>query len=281
MNWPSIRWRAVAIKDFQDAVRSKSLLIVTTLLVVFIAGAAFVFGELFDDGGSTATLGLSLAAPSAFLVPILALLVSYRSIAGERETGSIRFVLGLPHSRADVLVGKWLGRSAVVAVAILVGFSAGAVVALVTYELDPVGFVGFTLLTLLLGLVYVAIGTGLSACTDSGAKAGILVLSVFVLFEYLWGLIGLLFLYVLGGFDPSFATAPGWYEWFTAISPSASYQYAMFELVPGGASAAMAEPGGEVAMGALPVWVPFVVLGGWITLFLALGYWRFERADLT
>ena len=276
-------WQAIAIKDFQDAIRTRSLLVLTVLLALFIGAATFTFDQLLGaELDSTAALSLALAGPSALLVPILALLVSYRAVAGERASGSIRFVLGLPHSRGEVVLGKFVGRSAVVAVAVFVGFAVGALVAVFFASFHPLRYLGFVLLTLILGAVYVAVGTGLSATTRSPTRAGVLVFFVFVLFEYLWGVIGLALLYVTGGFSIQFEELPGWYEWFAAISPSASYQYAMWELVPGvGDEGAAMETGGtEIAYGTLPAWVPIVVLAAWTVVPLAIGTWRFDRVDI-
>ena len=277
-------WQAIAIKDFQDAIRTRSLLVLTVLLALFIGAATFTFDQLLGaELDSTAALALALAGPSAFLVPILALLVSYRAIAGERSSGSIRFVLGLPHTRWEVIVGKFVGRSAVVAVAVFVGFAVGAVVAVFFATFHPLRYLAFVLLTLVLGAVYVAVGTGLSATTRSPTRAGVLVFFVFIVFEYLWGVVGLALLYIASGFSIDFQELPGWYEWFAAISPSASYQYAMWELVPGvgDAGAAMETGGTEIAYGTLPFWVPILVLAAWITVPLALGRWRFDRVDIT
>lgn len=42
--------------------------------------------------------------------------MTYGAILHERNSGSIRFLLGLPNSRRDIVVGKFLGRSGTVAV---------------------------------------------------------------------------------------------------------------------------------------------------------------------
>jgi hypothetical protein len=44
----------------------------------------------------------------ALLIPLAALVAAYLSIAGERESGSIKFALSLPISRGDLVLGKTL-----------------------------------------------------------------------------------------------------------------------------------------------------------------------------
>lgn len=122
---------AVAKKDFQDAVRSRGLIALTVIFVLFTVGGAYVgtqvAGVFGDEAGDTLDLVYALQSPASFLVPIIALLIGYGAVAGERERGSLKFLLGLPHTRWDVVFGKIVGRSAVVTVSILVGFAAGFV----------------------------------------------------------------------------------------------------------------------------------------------------------
>jgi len=76
---------------------------------------------------------LSLVNLSLYLVPAFAVALGYSAVAGERERGSLEVLLAQPVTRADVLVGKYVGLSAVLATATLAGFGlpgllAGAIV---------------------------------------------------------------------------------------------------------------------------------------------------------
>lgn len=44
-------------------------------------------------------------------LPFIAMLASYGGIVLERETGSVRFLLGLPNSRLDAYLGEYLSRA--------------------------------------------------------------------------------------------------------------------------------------------------------------------------
>lgn len=61
-------------------------------------------------------------------------MLGYRAIVGERESGSLKFLLGLPHTRRDVILGKLIGRVSTVTVAVLVGFAIVGVHLLVIAE---------------------------------------------------------------------------------------------------------------------------------------------------
>jgi ABC-2 type transport system permease protein len=65
------------------------------------------------------------------IVPVLALVASYLAIAGERESGTLKLLLGMPPTRREVVLGKLLGRLAVTTTAIVVAFTVGALLAVV------------------------------------------------------------------------------------------------------------------------------------------------------
>ncbi|MFT4931912.1 MAG: ABC-2 type transport system permease protein, partial [Natronomonas sp.] len=120
---------AVARKDFQDAVRSRSL---WTLSVVFVGLAMLTtymyieFPEMLggEEELSGVGLGLFLAGIASLFIGLTAIVITYKALAGERELGSMKLLLGLPHTRRDVVFGKVLGRTATLAIPIVVGFGA-------------------------------------------------------------------------------------------------------------------------------------------------------------
>lgn len=126
----------VAKKDFQDGIRSRSLLVLIVVFAVFMTGAAYFFTELrpqpSGDPEMTAVL-YSLFVPTVFLLPIVGTMVGYKAIVGERESGSLKFLLGLPHTRLNVVFGKLLGRAGLITVAIIIGFVVGGVRTLRAY----------------------------------------------------------------------------------------------------------------------------------------------------
>jgi len=282
----------VAKKDFRDAIRSRTLLALVVLFALFTAGGAYVstlitglLGDAAGSGGSQSALDLifALLTPASLLVPIIGLLAGYKAIAGERESGSLKFLLGLPHTRRDVVLGKVVGRAAVVAVAILIGFAVGIVaIYALTGGFSPMNYLLFTLVTVLLGLVYICIAVGFSASTASTSRAAVAIIGVFLLFQFAWGLLGLLLLLAITGSAFPQPPGPEWYQLFTRINPNSAYQAAATALLPGGPGA-----GGNLAGGQggsrpyfLESWFGFVILAIWIVVPLVLGYSRFERADL-
>lgn len=188
-------WNAVARKDVQDAVRSYWLWGLT-ILFVLLYGAATAFlatqvGAAAAQQGqqlsSNAFLGI-LSTVNAFFLPIIAIVMAYASIAGERDSGSIKLLLSLPHSRLDVVAGKVAGRSVVVVVPVLVGFAVAAAAFIVSpIVFEPGTFIAFTLLTALLAVVFVGLSVGISAAARSSRQAMLGTVAVYVLtIETLW-----------------------------------------------------------------------------------------------
>lgn len=186
-------WEAVARKDFQDAVRSRWLWVLSALSIVVFAGAAI--GQLYyGDGlgpqqsqGLLQTFLFFLKQGTGILIPLTAIVVAYASITRERESGTMKLLLALPHSRDDIVIGKLLGRSAVVALPILIGFFVAFLALLPQASgLNFLIYTQFALLTALLGVVFVGISIGVSAAAKSNQQAIVGAGGLFGMFWFLW-----------------------------------------------------------------------------------------------
>ncbi len=278
-------WADIARKDFEDAIRSLLLAGLTALLVLLVGGLSVIPLLLADETPTyDAALGF-LFSPVSFLIPIIGLIVGYQAIVGERESGTIRFLLGLPNSRLDVILGKTIGRTAVVAVPTTLGFVAGAIVILALYEGFSVqDMVGMFVFSLLMGLVYVAIAIGVSASVASRAKAVGAVVGVYVIFDMVWPNIPFAIYFALERQLPEFNALPPWFVFVERLSPSQALNAIVADIVgfvsPGELEMTTA---GRIA-GEIPfyveTWVAGLVVIGWIVVPLAVGYYRFSRATI-
>lgn len=121
--------------------------------------------------GSNVAVG-SLQASLGVLVMIGGLIVSFRAIIGKLESGTINLVVGMPHSRRDIVIGKLVGRTVVITFGI-----AAAVICAVAGELLLFGTVSIfqitavTVTTIGYALCWVAIGLAISALARSSTES--------------------------------------------------------------------------------------------------------------
>jgi len=212
------------------------------------------------------------------------LVVGYLAIAGERETGRIKYLLGLPNRRWEVLLGKFLSRALVAALAIGLSMLVGLAIMLVRFDSVPVAdAAGLGVFMLFFAVVYVGLAVGVSALTASRARAMAGVVGVYVFFTVYWiapqvnpidsvsyvveDLLGL-------------SARENLYEFIFHLSPSFAYSRLTNEQVFGG----RIEDGAQ----SVPPDAPFylqdtfmpVILLGWLALALGVGYLGFRRAEL-
>jgi len=281
-------WEAVARKDFQDAIRSRTLWVVGGLFLLLAVGPALIFAVLGNSGAGmsaaqqrqqTINLVHFVSLTTGWLIPITALLVGYRSIAGERESGSIKLLLSLPHDRRDVVVGKLLGRSLIVAAAIAAGFSAAFVVSLVLFSPSAsVLFLPFTAFTILFATAYVSIAVGLSAYTASSSRAAAGSFGIFALFTFVWEYVpNAIYFLQTSSIRPDTGEFPTWYVFLDRLSPNGAYDGTL--LVIRDTSELQTQLGGSIP-GPLTWWVALGILVLWIVAPVAIGYLRFRAADL-
>lgn len=278
----------VARKDFADAVRSKMLWSITVLFVLATAGtvAALDLVLPLDANGAVQLLTL----PAGLIIPISALVAAYLAVAGERESGSIKILLGLPHSRRDVVFGKLLGRAGVVAVAVAVAFLVTLAVVIGLYGSVAFGeYALLTLLTVLFATTFVGIAVGISSLSASRSRAMASAVGVFIVFQILWDYVPAAIYYVVEGSLPGAGKLPAWYYLLVTLNPKNAYTTASDLFLTGGAMAA-ANGGQSMSMadrviGEVPFylesWFGLVVLAFWLVVPVVGGYVAFKRADIS
>ncbi|MCU4718730.1 ABC transporter permease subunit [Halapricum hydrolyticum] len=275
-------WTVVARKDFNDARRSRSL---WALSAVFL-GLALLFASLyafvpeFSADADLSSVGLMtfLSAPVALFVAVASLVVAYKSVAGETESGSGKLLLGLPNTRRDVVVGKVVGRTLVLTIPVVIGLVAMlAIVFVGDVGFSAVDYALFGLVTLLFVLVYVAFFVGISAVTASTARAATLSVLALVILEFAWDVVPMGAWFVANGFQVppglfSGAPMPNWVAFLANMPPSSAYMNAIAGVLTGSMNGS--------GPWYLSRWFSLVVLSVWGIVPLVVGYLRYNRADL-
>ncbi|WP_135303686.1 ABC transporter permease subunit [Haloarcula amylovorans] len=190
----TFEWYTVSKKEFKDAIRSKGLWLLGLIFTVaFISPVALAL--YFDVGVSQGAqeLGMQLLLSQiytrmvTFLLPIVAIFVGFAAISKERTSGSLKLLLSLPHSRKDVIIGKVLGRCAVLGVPLAISLGLTAVfLAFSRLTFKPGLFAVFSFFTLVFALVFVAITVSISGAFSKSLWSGAANFIVYFYFTFLW-----------------------------------------------------------------------------------------------
>ncbi|WP_049926496.1 ABC transporter permease [Halopiger goleimassiliensis] len=268
---------AVVRKDFRDSLRSRTLwvLIVAFALLLSLTAYASQLGE-----GATVTEFVDLTAETfGLLVPLVGIVLGYKSIVDERESGTIALALSVPTSRWAFVSGKFLGRSLVLALPVLIGMVVTVGVVIVLYDQVPLGrYLLFAALNVLYGLAFLSIALALSTSLATGRRVTTGAFGAYVLLVMFWSELVDLTVLVLWRFDFAIlANRPDWSWLLELASPAESYDRLVTALFDSdrGAAYAVADAPWYVDW-----WVAVVLLVGWVVLPLVVGYARFRRAEL-
>lgn len=273
---------AVARNDLADAARSKLLWgAALLLLVVSVPGYLSITGALLERP----VQGVRFFPESLvnYVAPV-ALVVGHRAVVGERESGRLRLLFGHPVTRFDVVAGKFLGRAALIAGVLALACLGLGVATVVQYgTLPPALFLAISAYVLSYGVVWVGAVVGISAAASTrlqsltGGLGLFMVFGPFQIWEELL-LPPLAFLLTgstsLSGIDPLKPnTWPLWYEYALRLNPMENFAQTRF----GVAALVDTERGlGDPALFLFGIAVLFL----WAVVPLAVGYWRFEGADV-
>ena len=273
----------IVAKEFERSIRSYTLLALSALFVFSAGGLAAIAWVPIMFRGSpvdTSTLALlnSMRQPTVVLVPAIGIALGYAAIVGEVERGSIKLVLGLPVRRGAVVLGALFGRTAVLGVAVLVGYGVVGAIALGFYAtFDAAAFLGYSLLTVVYGMTYVAIATGFSAFARSRGGALFGAIALYALFMLFWDLLMIGLQYATVGATLPESGLPVWVQFVGLLNPANAFTVAARGLVPEYAAVTTLPESDAVV---LQPTVAVGILLAWIVVPIALGYLRFRVADL-
>lgn len=195
---------AIARKEVRGAIGSAWLIAYTVIFAVLALTLAYLgernLGSVGFENFSRTTA--SLLNLCLLLAPLVALLLSSGAIAGERDRGTLTYLLSLPVERWELLVGKYAGVALSIVLATLLGFGlAGIAIAVLTSSMAVGTYLLFASLVVVLVLVMTGIGLVASvACRSRVQALGIALLVwavVAVFFDLL--LVGMVSTTSLGG----------------------------------------------------------------------------------
>ena len=265
---------STAATEFRIALRNRWVAIALILMAVFslvlsLAGSAPTGGLGVDRLSVTVA---SLTSLSVYLIPLLALLMSFDAIAGETERGTLSLLLAYPIARWEILLGKLFAHLAILTVAVLLGHGLATGVALWADETALAGLPALARLSwssVLLGATFLGAGYALSSLSRRPSGAAGLAVG-------LW--LGLVVLYDLALLSAVVADNGGWFTtkaFPIALLANPADAFRLFNLTASGATAAAAGVGG--AADAIPLWQSLTSVLVWPVFALGIAAAAFRK----
>lgn len=272
---PELRLIAtVARKEIADAVRSRWFWLWASAFAILAAvlASSALPGSQVAGYGSFGRTAASLVALAQIIIPLMGLTLGAYSLAGQRESGALRFLLSHPISRTEAFWGTYIGLAAALFATVFGGFGvAGVITAAQGGGANAASFVRIAILSWLLAIAMLGIGLLISTFTSSGS--GAIGTSIFV-----W--LALVFMGDLGVMGTAVATRmPVSALFISAVfNPVEAFRLAALTAFDG--SLDVLGPAGQYAVdsfgASLDVFL-LVVVGVWVVVPAAISWWRFSK----
>ncbi len=193
---------ALAGKEFRDRFRNRWVLAVAVVFTVFSLMITYFGGAVQGQIGprSIELTIASLVSLVIYLIPLIALLLGFDAIVGERERGSLDLLLALPITRLELLLGKFLGLAGALTLSTVAGFALVAV--LLFQQFSYAGlyhYLGFVLSSVLLGLAFLSLAMLLSVLARDRTRASGLAIALWFALVLVFDLLLLGLLVASGG----------------------------------------------------------------------------------
>ncbi|MDD2843724.1 MAG: ABC transporter permease subunit [Rhodoferax sp.] len=193
---------ALAGKEFRDRFRNRWVLAVAVVFTVFSLLITY-FGAAVQGQIGPRSIELTIASLVSlviYLIPLIALLLGFDAIVGERERGSLDLLLALPITRLELLLGKFLGLAGALTLSTVAGF---ALVALLLFQQFSYAglyhYLGFVFSSVLLGLAFLSLAMLLSVLARDRTRASGLAIALWFAMVLVFDLLLLGLLVASGG----------------------------------------------------------------------------------
>ncbi|NIR99284.1 MAG: ABC transporter permease subunit, partial [Gammaproteobacteria bacterium] len=225
--------------------------------IVLSAAGSAPSGELGIDRLSVTVA--SLTSLSVYLVPLIALLISFDAVAGEVERGTLALHLTYPISRGEILLGKLLAQLGVVALAVVLGYGVAAVAAVASSGTDALAglpaLIRLIWTSILLGAVFLSLGHMISSLAKRPSGAAGLAIGLWLVFIVLYDL-GLLAAIVS---DEGGTFTKAVFPWLLVLNPADAFR--IFNLAASDAVGAATGLAG--AASSIAAWKPLASILLW------------------
>lgn len=269
----------IAGQEVRDGFRNRWIIALTLILAGFSLSLTLLGSAPGGTIGASPLLVtiVSLSSLTIFLLPLIGLMLSYDSVVGEVERGTMLLLLSYPVSRWQVMAGKFLGHMAILAFATIVGYGmAGALAAFSGDGAESETWLAFMTMTgssIVLGGAFLAIGYLISTCVRERATAGGIAIGVWLFFVLIYdmALLGLL----VGQSD---VIGGNVFHILLLANPADAYR--LFNLSGFDSVAVLSGTVGMMADVNLPVWMLGGVQLAWVIAPLGIAGLLFKRKEI-
>ncbi|PCJ85662.1 MAG: hypothetical protein COA54_10720 [Thiotrichaceae bacterium] len=135
---------------------------------------------------------ISLASLSVYLIPLIALMLSFDALVGEFERGTMMLLLTYPVTRWQVIIGKFIGHVLILFIAIFAGYGGAMIILTVFTDASLDGWQAYLSMmtsSLVLGAIFIALGYLVSVLVKERATAAGTAIGLWLVFVVLYDLI--------------------------------------------------------------------------------------------
>jgi len=269
----------LAGRELRDGLRNRWVAAAILLLATLALSLAFL-GSAPVGAVKAAAFEVtiaSLASLTVYLLPLIALMLAYDAFVGEAERGTLLLLLAYPVARWQVVLGKFLGHMAILALAILFGYGVVLLGVSLAGESSPGDWRGFAAMmasSLLLGAAFLGLGYLPSALVRERATAAGMAIVLWLLFVVLYdlALLGLLIA------DEGQVIGQGLISALLLANPTDAYR--IFNLSGSDSVSLVSGMAGMATETGFGPWLPFLVMLAWVVLPLAAAVLVFRRKEI-
>ena len=269
----------LAAQEIRVGLRNRWV-VATTLLLAALALSLVLLGSAptgVVKADPLAVVVVSLASLTIFLIPLIALLLSFDAIVGEQERGTLMLLLSYPVARWQVIVGKALGQICILGFATLLGYGVAAAALAMKVDIGTpawTAFAAMVLTSIMLGAAFVSMGMLASTIVRERATAAGLAVGIWLLFVLLYdtALLGMLVA------DQGRHVTQNMLNAVLLLNPADVYR--IFNMTASDSVSTYAGLAGPGNAAPLPPAVLFGVLAAWVVAPLLLAIFAFRRKSV-
>ncbi len=260
----------LATKELNDGLRNRWILSIFLLL----GSLALLLLLVSSAPGGTVKVSslnigvVNLTSLTVYLLPLIALMLSFDALVGEFERGTMLLLLTYPLARWQIVMGKFVGHLVILMAALLLGYGGAAVISLLIADGSSAGWENYLAMmvsSLLLGAVFLVIGYLVSLLARERSAAIGLAIGVWLFFVVLYdlGLLGVLLV------DKEQLISQELFSFLMLINPTDLYR--VFNLSALSGNGEISHIAGAIEIGSLSPLMLISACMGWLLIpFLAV-----------